>query len=49
MKMQFDAYVASLPNCVNRELIDKVTTIVQGYCCKPAAILIDSLPLGQSN
>lgn len=23
MKMQFDAYVASLPNCVNRELIDK--------------------------
>ncbi|XP_052071977.1 regulator of nonsense transcripts 2-like isoform X2 [Mytilus californianus] len=23
MKMQFDAYVQSLPNCVNRELIDK--------------------------
>ncbi|CAG2194360.1 G22P1 [Mytilus edulis] len=25
MKMQFDAYVQSLPNCVNRELIDKVS------------------------
>jgi hypothetical protein len=49
MKMQFEAYVASLPNCVNRELIDKVTTIVQDYCYKLAAILIDSLPLWQSN
>lgn len=39
LKLIVDAFIQQLPNCVNRDLIDKVTTNADGHVFKAESVL----------